>query len=384
MMPPPSAADAGAWPLPSAGLLTAGVWDDNLNFAFYRKYHQRVVGMEAQGLPRIPIADRLVVLVQDAAGKAVAGATVTASSGGRALSSTTTGADGRALFFRSWLGVQAGSTLQITAVAGGAMRAVEAGAEDGVATVALAGTSPPVAALDLALVIDTTGSMADEIRYLQAEVLAISSAIREAYPLLQQRWALVPYKDEGDSWVVRPSDFTGDLAGYQASLRALSADGGGDYPEASDQALAALDQLTWHPGARARMAFWIADAPHHLGREERVVEAIRAAHARGVHLYPVAASGVDDLTEFSMRLAALVTGGRYLFLTNDSGIGNDHKEPAIPCYHVTNLKDAMLRMIAMEVTGVRLEPAPAEVIRTGGNPRDGRCQLRDGEVVEAL
>jgi hypothetical protein len=51
---------------------------------------------------------------------------------------------------------------------------------------------------------------------------------------------------------------------------------------------------------------------------------------------------------------------------------------------VTTLEQAMLRMIRMELTGARVEPAASEVVRTGGNPRDGRCTLNDGEQVEAL
>jgi hypothetical protein len=80
-----------------------------------------------------------------------------------------------------------------------------------------------------------------------------------------------------------------------------------------------------------------------------------------------------------MRTAAQLTGGRYLFLTNDSGLGNSHKEPSIPCYFVTRLDTAMLRMIDVELTGVYREPAPAEIIRTGGNPENGACVLESGE-----
>ncbi len=238
--------------------------------------------------------------------------------------------------------------------------------------------------LDVALVIDTTGSMGDEMRYLTAEFLALSSSINEAYPNAEQRWALVAYRDEGDLYVVRSADFTDDLEAFQATLAQQGADGGGDTPEAPDQGLAATAGLAWRSGgATARLAFWIADAPHHAENARSMANAIRAVRDAGVHLYPVASSGVDELTEHSMRSAAQLTGGRYLFLTDDSGVGNSHKEPTIPCYFVTRLDDAILRMVDIELSGAYHEPTITQIIRTGGNPRDGSCTLTSGEIVFA-
>ena len=103
-----------------------------------------------------------------------------------------------------------------------------------------------------------------------------------------------------------------------------------------------------------------------------------------IHIYPVASSGVDLTTELSMRSAAQVTGGRYLFLTDDSGIGESHLEPTIPCYFVTSLSNAVVRMVTMELKGDYMEPTEDEVIRTGGDPQDGRCTLEDGTEVQIL
>jgi hypothetical protein len=183
---------------------------------------------------------------------------------------------------------------------------------------------------------------------------------------------------------VRSFDFTTTLTTYQANLAAQSAGGGGDIPESPDKALAKLTSLSWRTGAVARMAFWIADAPHHVGRETTMMQDILMAQGLGVRLYPIAASGTDDLLEYTMREAAEVTGGRYTFLTNDSGIGGSHKEPTIPCYLVTTLDKAMSRMIDMELTGNDSKPAAADVIRTGGDPQNGRCTLSDGQQVQAL
>jgi hypothetical protein len=79
-----------------------------------------------------------------------------------------------------------------------------------------------------------------------------------------------------------------------------------------------------------------------------------------------------------------MTGGRYLFLTNDSGIGNSHTEPHIPCYNVTRLDHAIVRMIGVELSGRHVEAESNEVIRSVGRPnQEGKCQLSSGQPVIA-
>jgi len=241
----------------------------------------------------------------------------------------------------------------------------------------------PHTVLDVALVIDTTGSMGDELRYLQTEFDALSLAIEERYPLAEQRWALVVYRDASDAYITRSFDFEASAATFRASLEQQSSEGGGDIPEASHAALEAMNQLSWRADDTSRLAFWVGDAPHHANRAGALSSAIRGAREQGIHLYPVASSGVDELTELSMRSAAQLTLGRYLFLTDDSGVGNDHKEPTIPCYFVTRLSDAILRMVEIEMSGVYREPDPTKVLRMGGSPADGACLLESGQTVFA-
>lgn len=240
----------------------------------------------------------------------------------------------------------------------------------------------PRETLDVGLLIDTTGSMGDEIRYLQAEFLALSADIKRLHPDAAQRWSLVVYRDEGDSYVTRTFDFGSDPAAFDATLAAQSAAGGGDFPEAPEKGLADATRLGWRTDdASARLLFWVADAPHHDANKTAMANAIRAAQQMRVHVYPVASSGIDELAERTMRSAAQLTGGRYLFLTDDSGIGNSHKEPTVPCYYVTKLDDAILRMVDIELSGAYYEPDPAQIIRTGGDPRSGVCTLQSGDEV---
>jgi hypothetical protein len=76
-----------------------------------------------------------------------------------------------------------------------------------------------------------------------------------------------------------------------------------------------------------------------------------------------------------MRAAAALTQSRYVFLTDDSGIGNSHAEPAVDCYVVTSLASAIRRVLASQIEGYRVEPQPAEVVRTSGRYDNGRCVL---------
>lgn len=237
----------------------------------------------------------------------------------------------------------------------------------------------PTTSLDLVLVIDTTSSMADEIAWLQTEFRSIAADVATANPGVPQRWALVHYRDDGDEYVVRQVDFTTDLAAFQASLATLAADGGGDQPEAPERALASAASLPWDTAAStAKLIFWVADAPPHDADAPAFSSAVRALQAQGVHVYPVASSGVDERTEYAMRASAQLTQGRYLFLTDDSGVGDTHKEPTIPCYAVTRLNHAVERVIESELAGTAVEIDPARVLRMVGNPVDGQCALSSG------
>lgn len=248
-------------------------------------------------------------------------------------------------------------------------------------------TLPKVTAkktLDVAIVLDTTGSMGDEIRYLAAELGTITSTVQSRHPGAQQRWSVVNYRDVGDKYLTEVLPLTDGVETVRARLAETTADGGGDVPEASEAGLGAASGLDWRSSdSNARIVFWVTDASHHPENAPALEQSVRGLAAAGVHVYPVAASGVDELAEASMRTIAVYTGGRYLFLTDDSGIGNSHKEPTIPCYYVTTLKAAMVRMIDVELKGAYSAPSAQEILRTGGNPNAGSCKLASGTQVRA-
>ena len=46
-----------------------------------------------------------------------------------------------------------------------------------------------------------------------------------------------------------------------------------------------------------------------------------------------------------MRNFSIATNGTYVFITNDSSVGNEHLEPSVGEYEVEYLKDLMVRLI---------------------------------------
>lgn len=259
-------------------------------------------------------------------------------------------------------------------------------AEQRAANQSVAAARTAKTALDIVLVIDTTGSMGDEISYLQQEFTNISQLITDRYPNVRQRWGFVAYKDYHDVYVVKGADFGTSVTWFQGQLGQLEASGGDDYPEVPDQGLAQAARLTWDPSAdTARLVFWVADAPHHDDKAADMADAVRALRSVGAHIYPVASSGVDTLTEYTMRAAAQLTLGRYVFLTDDSGVGDSHETPAVPCFIVTHLNQAMVRAVDIELSGAWHAPEASEVVRTVGAPSPAAvCSLADGTTATAF
>ncbi len=231
-------------------------------------------------------------------------------------------------------------------------------------------------ALQLAFVVDTTGSMGDELEYLKNEFESIVAQVNKSYPGVQKEYAFMVYRDQGDEYVTRGLNFTTDANEVQEFIAKQSANGGGDYPEAVREALEeALTRLDWNEkNDSARMIFHIADAPAHMSDMQSTFVAVEKLADAGITVFPVAASGVMDTAEAMMRATALMTGGKYIFLTDDSGVGLPHAAPKHPCYDVEKLKDIMVRVIKDKISGTRSYPVASNIIRHGGERSAGLCR----------
>lgn len=204
--------------------------------------------------------------------------------------------------------------------------------------------------IDIAFVVDATGSMGDEIDYLKLELEDVLTKTFEKYNNVELRAASVFYRDLGDEYVTKHIDFNTDLLKVLNFIKLQSAEAGGDVPEAVDAALAtALDSLNWSKDARTKIMFLILDAPPHQEAQAKMFKLIQKAAAMGIRVVPIVCSGADKSTEFLMRSIALATNGTYVFLTNHSGIGKAHIEPTTDSYNVELLNDLLPRIIQQMV-----------------------------------
>jgi len=217
--------------------------------------------------------------------------------------------------------------------------------------------------LDIMFVIDTTGSMGDEIRYLQSEIADVIDSISKDNPNYTINLALLFYRDFGDDYVTRYFDFTTNITQQQQNLAKQSAGGGGDFPEAADVALQEAVEKNWNNEYATRLIFHVCDARPHTdkerqGSENRYFNAIKNAAEKGIRIIPVASSGIDFATEYLLRQEALMTGGTYIFLTDDSGIGDPHLQPTVGEFTVEYLNACMVRIVNEYITGTETEPVP--------------------------
>lgn len=202
--------------------------------------------------------------------------------------------------------------------------------------------------LDLAFVVDATGSMGDEISYLQSELLDVLKKIEGKLQNTTVRYGSVFYRDQGDEYVTRKFDFSDKAENLVGFIKKQKASGGGDTPEAVVEALkVSVDELKWSNENSTKIMFLILDAPPHHSEQniKELYHTIKTAARKGITIIPLAASDTDKQTEYLMRTFALLTNGTYTFLTDDSGIGNSHIKPTIDSYEVEKLNDLLLRLI---------------------------------------
>jgi len=333
--------DVVAPPQRSGPGLRAGSVDDNAAFSDYLKYRDefRRLGIRVHD---IDISVRHVVTVVDEAGQPLLGATVTAGD-----QEVRTGPDGRALLF----GDIGGATVRW----GESQAPVEFSQDSRDHRVTLPVHRPEGRAkLDVLFLIDTTGSMGDEIDRLKDSVRSVAERISGLPGKADLRLGMTVYRDRGDLFVTRTFDFTSSVDVFKAALAEVRAAGGGDTPEDLNAGLhQAVTAPAWRGDDTVKLMFLIADAPPHLDYQDGPDYAadVRAAARRGIKIMPIASSGLDDQGEYVFRQLAQITMARFTFLTYgaDGVSPGDHTDHHVSDYAVLALDDLVVRLVSDEL-----------------------------------
>ena len=340
-----------------AGVLTAGEWNDLGHWDFWSKLmeSQEYGGMsEHWGMYS---ARRVSVRIADAVGKRLPAVRVTLEQDQKTIWSTLTDNLGEADLWIDPFHAQAETDNLVVTIDG----VPQAGApvvtpwnaqvtEAGMNFYWINSAKEAEKKADIAFIVDATGSMGDEIDFLKKDLVNILDRVKGGQGEITLRTATVFYRDEGDDYLTKFSPFTDNYRETIKYIAMQQARGGGDMPEAVHSALeAGLQNLAWNASARARIAFLVLDAPAHQDHQG-VVESLQASirdYARyGIKLIPVFCSSPSKECEFMCRFFAVLTGGTYVFLTDDSGVGGDHIEASVGDFQVEPLNDLLVRLIA--------------------------------------
>ncbi|MBN1995195.1 MAG: VWA domain-containing protein [Anaerolineae bacterium] len=210
--------------------------------------------------------------------------------------------------------------------------------------------------LDVLFLIDATGSMADEIAQIQSTIFDVAAQIDALPGQPEARYGMVTYRDRGDSFISRVYDFTPDVRDFSKNLSTVYAEGGGDYPESLNEGLhKAVNQVEWRTGNAVKLIFLVADAPPHLdyAQDYDYAEEMESAARRGIKIFPIASSGLDDQGEYVFRQLAQYTMGRFIFLTyegpTNSGAPGDTTTHHVEDYSVENLDKLLVRLVQEEL-----------------------------------
>ena len=370
--PAPAAAPTIARPAPPVARMpsprppdrrpvTAGVVDDNADFGAYLAYRAR----QPNGLlvRDRDVQERYALVVTDAAGHPVHDAEVAVQRAGvpAPVAWARTDTAGRAwLHPRAFLaGPAADAAVLGVAVRKGDLqaRAVLTRGQAQAVQVRLDGRAPLARPrLDLVFLVDATGSMDDEIAKLKDSMQAMARQIAQLPGRPDICYGLVAYRDHGDAFVTRTHALTHRLDAFRQVLGEVEAGGGGDTPEALDEALGeAVHGLAWRRDA-VRLVVLVADAPAHADRHggPRYDVDMQAALAKGIKLLPVGASGLDPSGEYVFRQLAQYTAGRFVFLTYrdaaDPGSGpGTATVHDVNAYSVDTLDRLVVRLVGDEL-----------------------------------
>lgn len=336
-------------PKASAGKLTAGILNDFQKWELWNDLTKENLE-EYEKFWQISPRKRYSVIISNELNNPVIGAKVDlVNEDGEAVWSTISDNLGKAELWSEIYGEKDANYYEIKISYNGKTETIEDVKEfhDGINTIKIDAECEIPEDYDISFVIDATGSMGDEIEFLKAELYDIIERSKSELPNVNINMSTMFYRDNSDDYLIRKMDFTDKISRNIDFIKLNQAGGGGDYPEAVDAAFESALNLNWNENTVNKLIFFLLDAPPHEKPEniQKLQKITKKATENGIRVVPVACSGTNKSTEYLMRSIALATGGKYIFLTDDSGIGGAHLKPSTDNYEVLTLNEILFNTI---------------------------------------
>ena len=171
--------------------------------------------------------------------------------------------------------------------------------------------------VEVAFVLDSTGSMGGLIEGAKQKIWSIANGIIARKPTPEVSIGLVTYRDRGDEYVTKRFDLTTDIDTVYRNLQSFVADGGGDDPESVNQGLDdAVNRLSWSADwSVLKLIFLVGDYPPHMDYPDDVKYPVtcQAAARMGILINTVQCGDVPETTPVWQDIARRA-GGRYVAL----------------------------------------------------------------------
>lgn len=175
--------------------------------------------------------------------------------------------------------------------------------------------------IEVAFVLDTTGSMGGLLDGAKKKIWSIANKIIDINPNADIRMGLVGYRDFGDDYVTKVFNISDDIQGLYGELQQYQAAGGGDSPEAVNEALdASLTKLQWSSSSNdEKIIFLVGDAPPHMDYQgPKYGEIIKRARAKDIKINAIQAGNSRQTRRYWQEIAQL-GNGTYINLPQDGG-----------------------------------------------------------------
>ncbi len=219
--------------------------------------------------------------------------------------------------------------------------------------------------VDIVFILDTTGSMGEEIKRLIATIDLIHMNLTALSNQTLIRFGMVLYRDKDDKYRSKVVPLTADIDEFRAALEKVRAGGGGDTPEDLQTALyKAMRNMDWNEDG-LRLGFVITDASAHLdyGQRYTYISAALEAKQKGIKLFTVGTGGLGLRGEYVLRQISQLTYAKYLFLTygketgeNTGGVTGSVSHHTGSNYQTDKLEAIIMRLAKEEISNFTDEP----------------------------